>query len=437
MMTTIKIFIIILITCSIMQAQENLNPVEMPTSPASAVLGLQPNSVLSPKSYQALEAALFSNFVNSTDGIVIPNDFSLEFTPYWTADHSLSLEDYLYPNDILNDQIIRNSSFSLASTQKFLLGDSSETNSLALGYRTTLYFGNKGDREKVAKFRQGLSDFGFITSRINAEAQSLVINEKVKNKSEFLKSIRVKVEEVIRGYYPDEQAESIIEAIFREAASIPEFKDEGDEMLDAFNPITGRVLKSDELFSEFKSYIRDRQGLSLDFAYAAFLNFPTNQFEFSVVPRQSLWITPSYRFSEGIKFLKIMGVLRYEWYNTDYYRSYFPQSQFYENNVDYGLAVAGVFEKFMLQFELVGRSSNSEIPAGEDGDGNELFKKESNSDIQYVGTFSYLLTDDIALTYSLGKRFDPVLNPDNTLVSLLSINFGFGGATSDDIQLEN
>jgi hypothetical protein len=90
----------------------------------------------------------------------------------------------------------------------------------------------------------------------------------------------------------------------------------------------------------------------------------------------------------------------------------------------------------MLQFELVGRSSNSEIPAGVDDDGNELFIKKSDSDIQYVGTFSYLLSDKIALTYSLGKSFDPVLNPDNTLVSLISVNFGFGGATSDDINLE-
>jgi hypothetical protein len=172
----------------------------------------------------------------------------------------------------------------------------------------------------------------------------------------------------------------------------------------------------------------------VDAAYAAFLNFPTNNFEFSVVPRQSLWVTPTYRFSNDLSFLKILGVLRYEWYNIDYYRHYFPQSEFYENNVDYGLAVAGVFEKFLLQFELVGRSSNSEIPAGVDENGNELFTKKSNSDIQYVGTFSYLLTDQIALTYSLGKRFDPVLNPENSLISLLSINLGFGGATMDDIK---
>lgn len=431
------LLIIAVISISVLRAQEKLNPVDLPTSPASSVLGLQPRTVLSPKSYQALEATLFSNFINSSDGIVIPNDFSLEFTPYWTVDHGLSLEDYLYPTDILNDQIIRNSSISLASTQNYLLGDSTATNSLAFGYRTTLYFGNKSDREIVSEFRKGLSDFGFITGRINSEAQSLVINNKVKNKAEFLAAIRIKVEEVIKNYYPDERAKSVINSIFNEAELLPDLEADEDQFLDEFNTIAGRILKTDELYSEFKSYIRDRQGLSMDIAYAAFLNFPTNNFEFSIVPRQSIWLTPTYRFRDDLSFLKIMGVFRYEWYNIEYYRNYFPQSQFYENNIDYGLAVAGVFKNFSLQFEVVGRSSNSETPAGIDGNGNELFTKDSDSDLQYIGTFSYLLSDQIALTYSLGKRFDPVVNPENTLVSLLSLNFGFGGSTLDDIKTEN
>lgn len=431
------LLIIAVISISVLHAQEKLNPVDLPTSPASSVLGLQPRTVLSPKSYQALEATLFSNFINSSDGIGIPNDFSLEFTPYWTVDHGLSLEDYLYPTDILNDQIMRNSSISLASTQNYLLGDSTATNSLAFGYRTTLYFGNKSDREIVSEFRKGLSDFGFITGRINSEAQSLVINNKVKNKAEFLAAIRIKVEEVIKNYYPDERAKSVINSIFNEAELLPDLEADEDQFLDEFNAITGRILKTDELYSEFKSYIRDRQGLSMDIAYAAFLNFPTNNFEFSIVPRQSIWLTPTYRFRDDLSFLKIMGVFRYEWYNIEYYRNYFPQSQFYENNIDYGLAVAGVFKNFSLQFEVVGRSSNSETPAGIDGNGNELFTKDSDSDFQYIGTFSYLLSDQIALTYSLGKRFDPVVNPENTLVSLLSLNFGFGGSTLDDIKTEN
>lgn len=48
---------------------------------------------------------------------LFPNNLGLEFMPYWANDHGISLEEYLYPKASL-DQIYRNSSFSLASTQK-------------------------------------------------------------------------------------------------------------------------------------------------------------------------------------------------------------------------------------------------------------------------------------------------------------------------------
>lgn len=424
-----------ILTISALFAQEKLNTVSAPTSPASSVIGIQPSSVLSPKSYQALETAIYSNFTNPNNGIVIPNDFALEFTPYWTKNHGLSLQEYLYPEDIFNDQIIRNSSFSIASTQNFLLGDSTATNSLAFGYRTTLYFGNKNDRKAINEALNKLSDFESISSRIGAEAQSIAVNSKdIVTKDDFLKAIRGTVEEAIRKYYPNENAVPIIRAFFKEAESLPEYRDNHDNFLDIFNQIADKVLKADELYNQFKSQIRDRRGFVVDIAYATFLNFPTNDFEFSIVPRQSFWLTPTYRFKDNNwSFLKIIGVLRYDWYNTRYYQKYFPETQFYENSIDYGISVSGEFKNFSIQFEAAGRRSYSEIPAGTDVNGKELCTKESNSDFQYIGTFSYKLNDQILLTYSLGKRFELILNPNNTLVSLLTLNFGFGTPTRDDI----
>ena len=151
---------ILLVFCSISNAQEKLNKLQAPTSPAASILGMQPSAVLSPKSYQALETALYSSFVGENGTAVIPNDFALEFTPYWTKNHSLSLDEYLYPKK-LTDQFIRNSSLSIASTQNFQLGDSTATNGLGFGYRTTFYIGNKKDREKIEKY---ISDLKSNTS---------------------------------------------------------------------------------------------------------------------------------------------------------------------------------------------------------------------------------------------------------------------------------
>src|SRR5690606_8080788 len=112
---------------------------------------------------------------------------------------------------------------------------------------------------------------------------------------------------------------------------------------------------------------------------------------------------------------------------TDYYNRYFPSSSHHRHNFDYGGAVAADFKNFKVQFECVGRSKRTEISAGEDELGNRLYTKQSEKDFQYMGTFSYKINQKIALSYSLGDSFVQVVSPDKTLISMLSLNLGFGG----------
>lgn len=438
----IKLMIVFIFFINILlNAQEKLNELKAPTSPASYIVGIQPSSVLAPKTAQALESALYSNFINSNGGLTIPNDFSLEFTPYWASNHGLTLKNYLFPNDFINDQIIRNSSFSIASTQKYLLEDSTSTNSLAFGYRTTLFYGNSKDREKIDNFENMLKKQASITANIASEAQVVANRETIKNTDDFLKAISKEVQTTISKVSKemglnDEEAQGLIKTIFERTKILPSYEENKDAFLNAFNNLIDEVVDSKTIFEKFKNYLKQRQGLSIDIAFAALLNFPTNNFDFSISPRQSIWITPTYQFNKDFRFLKLMGVLRFEWYNTDYYKKYFPSSKFYQNNTDYGISVLLEFEKFSLQFELVGRSNNSEIDAGTDSNGRKLYTKDQSSDIQYIGTFCYHLSDDIALNYSVGNRFKPEVNPNNTIVSLLSLNFGFGAPTEKDLKSE-
>lgn len=429
--------LILLVFCSISNAQEKLNKLQAPTSPAASILGMQPSAVLSPKSYQALETALYSSFVGENGTAVIPNDFALEFTPYWTKNHSLSLDEYLYPKR-LTDQFIRNSSLSIASTQNFQLGDSTATNGLGFGYRTTFYFGNKKDREKIEKYISDLKSNKTITALIGSEAQSLLENKKVSTKGEFIEKIKITILEAINknmSRLNNIQKNKLIEEILLEISTLSLDLNNFDSFLNDFNNVIDSKLKSEILFNEFKTYITDRQGWSIDIAYANLLNFPTNNFEFSYLPRQSFWVTPTYNFKDNLSFLKIMGVVRYEWYNVDYFKKYFANSKVYENNFDYGLAISTQFEKVSFKLELVGRNSETEIPAGTDSEGNELFRRDKTSDLQYLGSFNYNLSDQIILSYSLGKSFEPMLNTDNTLISLISLNFGFGTPSEKTLDL--
>ena len=433
-----KIILFTLLLCtSVTQAQEKLNSLKAPTSPAASVLGLQPTAVLSPKSYQALETAMFSNFSGQGGNGIIPNDFALEFTPYWTKDHSLSLEEYLFPKRFI-DQLARNSSFSIASTQNFILEDSTATNGLAIGYRVTFFMGNNKDKEKINKYQADFKENAKIQINIMSGVEELIGKNKISNKDDFFKridSILIKTIYEIGKLDNIKDAKKLTDKIHQEALLLDSFDPNNpDIFLDKFYSLVDENLNSGLLFEKFKIYIRDRQGFSLDVAYAGLLNFPTDQFEFSVVPRQSFWLTPTYRFKDKYSFLKVMGVLRYEWYNDEYYRKYFPESEVYTNGLDYGVALSTVFNKFSIQFEMVGRSSNSEILSGTDSNGNQLYRKENGSDFQYIGTFSYNISDQIILTYSLGNKFKPVQDPENTLVSILALNFGFGAPTKEDLK---
>ena len=438
-MKKLGILVFISLIPAIASGQDKLNKLTAPTSPASAILGLQPSAVISPKSYQSLETALYSNFLNSERKAVIPNDFALEFTPYWTKNHGLSLEQYLYPKSILH-QVVRNTSFSIASTQEFLLGDSTATNGFAYGYRTTLYFGNKNDRKKINEYKAGLKTNEKIQIKIVSEAEKLIDRSDIKNNIDFLENIKSVVINAIfehAGFDNIEDARALTSEIYKEAKNLPALdKNNPDTFLDAFYSIIDTKLNAEMVFNNFESYILERQGFFLNFAYAGLINFPTNNFEYSILPHQAFWLTPAYRFKDKWNFFKIMGVIRYTWYDIKYYKKYFPETSVHNNNFDYGLAITNEFKKFSFQIEAVGRISDSEIPEGNDNEGNTIFKDKQKTDFQYIGSFSYNINEQIIITYSLGNRFEPVKNPENTLISLFTLNFGFGSPTREDLDLE-
>lgn len=424
-----RITIIAILILGTLQAQKKLDALTIPTSPAASILGMQPSSILQPKSYRALEAALFSNFNDNKGNSIIPNDFGLEFMPYWANDHGISLDEYLYPKASLN-QILRNSSFSLASTQNFMLQDSTNTKSLGFGYRTSFYFGSNTDKEIIKNYIKNLNQNQLIGSKIFAEIQGTTFTTKEELLAAIKDKLTQRIYEVL-GKESMEEAEEITKNIYDATDALSYNENDQDSFLLAFSEIIEKEMKSS--YEKLKSYLLERQGLNIDLAYALSLNFPTNDFNYSKVPRQSFWITPSYKFSDKISFLKAIGVLRYEWYNKKYFENYFPETKVYKNNFDYGLAIVGQFSKFSLEFEATGRQSNSLLAAGSDASGNTLYTKENDSDFQYIGTFSYRVTEQIAITYQIGSSFKPVFSTSGTLISLLSLNFGFGGPDKSDL----
>ncbi|MBR8535429.1 hypothetical protein KDU71_07640 [Carboxylicivirga sediminis] len=422
-----------LLGLSFISGQEKLNNLKAPSSPASSILGLQPSIVLTPKSYQALETALFSNFIDDNK-VVVPSDLAIEFTPYWVDKKGMTIKDYLLPETF--ESLKRGSSFSLASTQSFALGDETNTNALAFGYRTSIFL--KSDdyetyiTETITKLRLSASIIAFINSQASSMINRLEYEE-------FIKEIESVIFNAIHSKLVDVDVSQLVSNLMTHVREIPIrlYLNNPDKFGDEFNSIVFYFFKDQSAYEGLKDHIKNRYGFILDFAYAGVLNFPTNEFDFSYVPKQSLWFAPSYAFQKkNGSTLKLIGVFRYEWYHVDYYKYYFPGNDVYEHNFDYGLAINSEIKRFSFNFEFVGRSSNSEEFAGMDENGNELYRKINNSDIQYLGSFNYNLYDQVVLSYTIGNRFEPLLNSRNTLVSTLTLNFGFGAPDKETLGLQ-
>lgn len=427
-------------------AQDKLSPVSAPASPAAYIIGAQPSSVLAPKSFQALETALYSNFANGGDSkTVLPNNLALEFTPYWATDHGLTLDEYLYPTTVW-EQLKRNASFSVATSQNFLLEDKTSSSALSFGFRNTLFFGGKRDKEIIKRYTTQLHKKEKLTASLVAFTVPIYADPSITNAKQFLDKAYPAIVKQLRKLYgaiPDEELALFSDRLYEKVGALNNYTSNNNQFQSDFNNIMvdeANAVKTvnkgdvDNIVTTFEKYIQKRTGFALDMAYASFLNFPTGKFEYSIAPRQSFWLTPTYNFENNMDFLKAMAVLRYEWYDLNYYSKYFPSSKNFSNNFDYGIALSAEFKKFSAQIEAVGRSRNSLTPAGTDASGDKLFKKQSDRDFQCVGTLSYKVTDQIALSYSLGDRFDTFLNQGKTLVSLLSLNFGFGGQSKSDLK---
>lgn len=418
-------------------SQEKLQRLTAPASPASAITGMQPTTVLAPKSLNALETALYNNFTDA-GSIVIPKDLAIEFTPYWSKNPRISLSEYLYPSAWRS--FLRNASFSVSSSQDFLLGDSAKSNALGFGARTSIYFGGKNDKDTIENYRKQLRTADILEGKFGIIRMRALDNPEVKSITDFMQSIDQPLKKAIEDLaFFDSSAEinQFMEDFCKDTLDLPKLTESNHEEFN--NAVAGlfrRHILADQVYAHFKKYLINRQGFSLDFALASLLNFPTNNFEFSYAPKNALWITPTYRFfANENHVLKALLVYRYEWYNLDYYKVYFPGSTVYRNNHDFGLSLAAEFKKCSVQAELVGRSSSTEIPLGTDANNNKIYTKKRSNDLQYLLIVNYRLTDQAILTFNFGNQFNPLVNPDRTLVSTLSVNFGFGSPKKESVDL--
>jgi hypothetical protein len=422
------LFIVIPIVGFTQDKELNLNQLTIPSAPAYTIMGVQPNEISKPKTSDALELSLYSNFFDKSNNVTLPKNYALEFSPYWLkAKPSLTFKEYSRPN--FCQSLKQNSAISFASFEQTSLKDSLTKNiRMGIGYRTNFNLFDISIRDKqftkdvnevkeVKELHLITRTITLLISQINSEPDTL-------NKEDLKK------------YYNDFILLQIVEK--------PEIK----IYLERFNPIIKKIIddkyETDKknlktlIIEEVKKYeklekdlrikitemIRKEQssGLKLEVAGAFIIDYPTNDIGFSNVPKFAVWLSPSYN-STGSKW-HFLGMLRY-------IKSSIADD--YTDNLDLGCKILYRNNKFSLSGEYIQRNQKKTLATSKINNVSTI-TTESAYDFKATLNLGYELSDKITLGYSFGQNF--VINNENigNLVSLLSINYGLGIVNTSNIK---
>lgn len=125
--------------------EEKIEPrdLRVPISPAINLLGVAPVEVAQPTAAKAFGLTALESVTNSQGDF--PNNFAIEFAPYWWFLHpDLSFEEY-YEKTGFGQAILQNLSFSVGTTNATIMDDGAEVEGSRVGFgvRTSLLAGNK------------------------------------------------------------------------------------------------------------------------------------------------------------------------------------------------------------------------------------------------------------------------------------------------------
>jgi hypothetical protein len=320
-----------------------------------------------------------------------------------------------------------------------MLNDSINSNALGIGFRSTIHLPGKKVKEQTIQSKADLINITMLKSMANNYLKEILrdpSSDKTKNKivDRIIDQLRA-----LNQKLPFIEDEQLLEKTLKDLSNtlmkeLPIYSDKNEEeYVETFDSIMNEFCEIDTHLEKLEYYVNYKPGFKIDFAYALALNFPTNQFDYSLVPRQSCWLTPSYSFKSQNSVINILGVFRYNWYALDFYKKYIPEKTYFQYNIDYGVGVNVIYKKVSLNFEAVKRTGKSILDKTVDDSGVTTTKSKKNNDFQYVGNFSFQISDKMILSYSIGNKFEPVIESNGTLISSLSLNFGFGGPTMDQV----
>lgn len=346
------------------QQEIDLTNLEVPNSPAFMLLDVAPTLIERPISGKAFAMSIL-NSVNENNGI--PQNYAVEFTPYWFFKHP-TLDAFNYWGvDASNNKNkgfnqIRQStvSFAYASTNLSDTNSAGNINNLALGIRGTIF-------QVISK-----------TNRDDLIAANAIAIDKMKEYNKKLSAF-------------------VFDEDYLEKAKL---------LADS--------MSSDPVLLEMESQIQEilnrKPVFAIDGAIAANWAFAGNNFSSNQFSLFGAWLT--------LNFSKELNPNKGDWKN---YFSFLMLSRYtYDNSLNGNPAENGEFLNLFdlggkLEFEFKQLSLSYEY----------IFRTASGqtrNTFRSTGMATYKVSEKIYLLASLGKNFGDT----NNLIAQFGINLGFG-----------
>lgn len=408
--------------------QTSLDQLEAPSMPAATVIGAQVNEITRPGNVKDVNASLLNNFLDSGNNFIFPNNYGIEVNPYQLSGmKNFKYTDYL--GDDLKQNLWRTFSFSVATNNSFIVNDTVSTNALGVGGRITLKRGQVSEtlRKGVIAAINANRDILNFKSTFSSYFQSgfMAVDSLTSNYTE--KKLQDFMVKAINDYYAEDNKARVLQYVNTAFDKIPDttplseveavFLSTIDEMI-----ADGQLTALQDLMKKVKN---ERGGIKWDINYAQALNFANQSWADMQSSQLGAWtnfsITPMVMNKETnakeVSDFEFIFLARYIRVNDSFYEQFQPPTVTFSpgNNLDFGTRLVMDKEKFSLEAEYIHRFN----------DNDNTYKLVVNA--------NYNITQDIVISYNIGKNYDMPGLTGNNLITGLTVNFGFGGYKLGDL----
>lgn len=399
---------VILLSAGIAEAQSSastppkeveLDNLHTPTSPAFTLLGVSPTDIARPSTPRALATDLVSK---TNRGSIIPNNYALEFAPYWLVSHpSLSYQEYTDPSPV--QSVMQSFSISFGTSRPDTTSDTASTG-LAVGIRFLPLAGHAS-----AKFRD---------LEQNLDSIQRTRPDLIRHQADLLDEIDAAGVEL--GQLRAELATALAAHDTRRITNLKEQIAASGQLVEKAKDTSTTVEATLKTQADLmRSIARDmgkadveRVGAFLELATAVAGVFPAGNFDGGKLSRLGAWGTFSYRMESP--HLDVISLLRF-------LRDLRQEDQ---NALEFGGRLLWLHDYLGLSAEWVSRTAYN-VDASQQGNASKRTLTFASSS-RAVGVIEYRAADAIYVTLSFGRDYKKLGAERHPLVAGFGVQFLYG-----------